>query len=124
MECLLCGHHKTQKNGKMPNGHQRYYCPNCHKTFSEKFNTLYYWRKVNEEQVKQVLQAYNEGCGLRGTSRLTKLAYGTVVRIVREASTKAQLLHNHQVGSVEIFEVSDARNAIICPKSASITPTL
>ncbi|MGB3518801.1 MAG: IS1 family transposase, partial [Elainellaceae cyanobacterium] len=29
MECLLCGHSKAHKHGKMPNGHQRYRCPAC-----------------------------------------------------------------------------------------------
>jgi transposase-like protein len=106
MECLLCGHPKTQKNGKMPNGHQRYYCLNCNKTFSENFNTLYYWGRVNEEQVRQVLQSHSEGCSLRGISRITKLAYGTVVSIVRDASARAQLVHNSQVSAVETEEVS------------------
>ncbi|MBF2002826.1 MAG: IS1 family transposase [Synechococcales cyanobacterium M58_A2018_015] len=32
MECPLCGHSKTHKHGKMPNGHQRYLCPACHQT--------------------------------------------------------------------------------------------
>ncbi|OKH28395.1 hypothetical protein NIES1031_03920 [Chroogloeocystis siderophila 5.2 s.c.1] len=35
MECRLCGHAKVHKHGKMPNGHQRYFCPNCKQTFSE-----------------------------------------------------------------------------------------
>jgi transposase-like protein len=90
----------------MPNGHQRYFCPECKQTFSESFDTLYYWRRVSPEQAQQVLQAYSEGSSLRGISRITGLAYNTVVSIVRSASTKAQLVHNHEVAQVQTKEVS------------------
>lgn len=106
MECRLCGHAKTHKHGKMPNGHQRYYCPQCKQTFSESFDTLYYWRRVSPQQVQQVLQSHSEGSSLRGISRITELAYNTVVSIVRSASVKAQLVHNDQVEQVTTEEVS------------------
>ena len=69
MECRLCGHSKTHKHGKMPNGHQRYFCPQCKQTFSESFDTLYYYRHVSPKQIQQVLQAHGEGTSLRGISR-------------------------------------------------------
>lgn len=106
MECRLCGHPKSHQHGKMPNGHQRYFCPECKQTFSERFDTLYYWRQVSPAQVQQVLQAHSEGSSLRGISRITKLAYNTVVSIVRAASAKAQLVHNHEVEQVSTEDVS------------------
>ena len=106
MECRLCGHPKTHKHGKMPNGHQRYFCQECKQTFSESFDTLYYWRRVSPEQVKQVLQAPSEGSSLRGVSRITGLADNKVVSIIRSASGKAQLVHNQQVQQVLTPEVS------------------
>ena len=106
MECKLCGHHKTHKHGKMPNGHQRYFCPECKRTFCENFDTLYYGRHVSPEQIRQVLQAHSEGSSLRGISRINGLAYNTVVSIIRAASHKAQLLHNQQVHQVQTQEVS------------------
>ena len=75
MECRLCGHAKTHKHGKMPNGHQRYFCPHCKQTFAESFDTLYYYRHVTPEQIDQVLQAHSEGTSLRGVSRISGLAY-------------------------------------------------
>ena len=86
MECPLCGHPKAHKHGKMPNGHQRYLCIACQQTFSENFDSLYYRRHVSPEQIQQVLQAHSEGSSLRGVSRITGLAYNTVVSIVRAAS--------------------------------------
>lgn len=90
----------------MPNGHQRYFCLQCKQTFSESFDTLYYYRHVSPEQIKQVLQAHSEGSSLRGISRMMGLAYNTVVSIVRSASHKAQLVHNEQVADVTTSEVS------------------
>jgi transposase-like protein len=94
MECKLCGHPKTHKHGLMPNGDQRYFCPECKQTFCESFDTLYYYRHVSPEQLQQVLQAHSEGSSLRGIGLITGLAYNPVVSIVRAASIKAQLVHN------------------------------
>jgi transposase-like protein len=106
MECRLCGHPKVHKHGKMPNGHQRYCCPECQQTFCESFDTLYYYRHVSRAQIQQVLRAHSEDSSLRGISRISGLAYNTVVSIVRAASTKAQLIHNQQVEQVQTEEVS------------------
>lgn len=85
---------------------QRYYCPCCQKTFNERFDTLYYRRQVSPEQIQQVLQSHAEGRSLRGISRLTGLAYNTVVSIVRAASQQAQSDHKAEVQAVETTEVS------------------
>ncbi len=84
----------------------RYYCRHCKKTFNERFDTLYYYRHVSEEQIRQVLQTHSEGSSLRGVSRITGLAYNTVVSIIRAASQRAQLVHNAKVQAVETEEVS------------------
>ena len=38
---------------------------------------------------------------LRGISRTTKLAYNTVVTVIRDAALKAQMVHNEEVQEVE-----------------------
>ena len=106
MECPLCGHHKTHKHGKTSKGSQRYYCPVCKQSFTETFDTLYYRRQVEPEKIRMVLQAHSEGSSLRGVSRTTKLAYNTVVDIIRVASVKGQMVHNEQVQQVEIEEIA------------------
>jgi transposase-like protein len=89
----------------MPNGHQRYRCLECKQTFSESFDTIYYYRHVSPEQIRQVLQAHSEGSSLRGIARTTGLAYNTVVNVIRAASAKAQLIHNQEVVQIETDEV-------------------
>ena len=52
-----------------------------------------------------VLQSHSEGSSLRGISRTTKLAYNTVVSLVRGASVKGQIVHNDRVKQVETEKI-------------------
>ena len=106
MECRLCGHPKTHKHGKMPNGHQRYFCQECKQSFSESFDTLYYRRQLKPEEVHTILQSHCEGSSLRGVARISGRAYGTVVHLVRAASQKALLIHNAFVQQVETIAIT------------------
>lgn len=90
----------------MPNATQRYFCPICQQTFSERFDTLYYRRQISPEKIRQVLQAHAEGSSLRGIARTSGLAYNTVVSLVRAASQRAQQIHNAQVKCVKTEDVS------------------
>jgi transposase-like protein len=123
MDCPLCGHVKPHKHGKMPNGHQRYFCPACRQTFTESFESLFYRRHISAEQIRQVLQAHSEGSSLRGISRTTKLAYNTVVSVVRAASQKAQMVHNAEVKAVQTAEVSgDEMWSFVSKNRNSVVP--
>ena len=106
MECSLCGHDKTHRHGKTSKGSQRYYCPNCRQTYTETFDTIYYRRQVGPEKIRMVLQAHSEGSSLRGVSRTTKLAYNTMVSLVRSASVKGQMVHNQEVQQIDAEEIA------------------
>jgi transposase-like protein len=90
--CPLCNNSHTRKHGKTSKGSQRYFCLNCRQTFSETFNTFYYRRQVNKEDVQIVLQSYAEGISLRGISRISGLAYNTVVKIVHAGNQKEDVM--------------------------------
>jgi transposase-like protein len=105
MNCLLCGHDKVHKHGKTEKGKQRYKCPCCGKTFPEHFDSLYYGRHLAPEEVHTILQSHAEGSSLRSISRISGRAYGTVVELIREASQKAQMMHNQEVKQIETEEV-------------------
>ena len=79
----------------------RYFCPKCRQTFTETFDTLYYRRQVSQEEIRIVLQSHAEGSSLRGISRISGLAYDTVVSIIQAAAQKAQLVHNAEVQNVD-----------------------
>ena len=101
MKCPLCGHEKLHKHGKTSKGAQRYFCLKCRQTFTETFDTLYYRRQVSEEEIRIVLQSHAEGSSLRGISRISRLAYDTVVSIIQAVAEKAQLVHNVEVQNVD-----------------------
>ncbi len=54
--------------------------------------------------------------GKRGISRISGLAYNTVVSIVRSSSARALLVHNNQVEQVTTEEVSGDAPVVICAK--------
>jgi transposase-like protein len=106
MECLLCGHDKVYDHGTTSKGTNRYECPRCQKTFVETLDTIYYHRHIDAEKIHLVLQSQSEGVSQRGIARLTGLAYNTVVSIIRQASQKAQMIHNQEVKAVHTTAVS------------------
>ena len=74
---------------------------------SPKLLILYYYRRqVEPEKIRMVLQAHSEGSSLRGVSRTTKLAYNTVVSLVRRASVKGQMVHNKEVKQIETEQLA------------------
>ena len=89
--CPLCGYERTRKHGRTSKGSQRFFCPSCRQTFCETLNTLYYRRQVNKEDIQIVLQSHAEGMSFRGISRISGLAYNTVVRIIHAANQKENL---------------------------------
>ena len=101
MQCPYCDHPKAHKHDRTSKGNQRFKCPQCGKTFTETLNTLDYRRQVTVEEVETTLQTHAEGSSLRGVSRVSRRAYGTVVSLLRTASEKSQLVHNQSVQSVE-----------------------
>jgi lambda repressor-like predicted transcriptional regulator len=62
---------------------------------------MYYRRQITPEHLRMVLQAHSEGSSLRGISRISGLAYETVVSIIDAASQKAQMIHNQALQSVD-----------------------
>ena len=105
MNCPFCEYPKVHKHGQTSKGSQRFRCPNCHRTFTDTFDTLFYRRQITPQQAETILQAHAEGSSLRGISRIGRRAYGTVVSLVRDASQKAQQIHNHQLQKVESKEL-------------------
>ena len=106
MPCLLCGHEKTHKHGKTSKGSQRYFCPACKQSFTDTFDTIYYRRQLQPDEVHTILQSHCEGSSLRGVARITGRAYGTVVNLVRDASQKAQMIHNAFVQQVKTIAIT------------------
>ena len=106
MLCLLCDHERTHKHGRTSKGSQRYFCTVCKQSFTDTFDTIYYRRQLKPDEVHTILQSHCEGSSLRGVARISGRAYGTVINLVRDASQKAQMIHNDLVQQVKTIAIT------------------
>lgn len=66
--CTNCASENIVKNGKRPNGQQKYHCKNCgvYRTIEPKV-------KYTEEKRQEIIKVYQERASMRGIKRI----YGT-----------------------------------------------
>jgi len=72
MPCLLCGYHQTHKQGKTSKGSQHYFCPSCKQTVRDTFDTIYYRRQLEPEEIHIMRQSDCEGSSWRGVARISR----------------------------------------------------
>jgi LacI family transcriptional regulator len=83
-------------------------CRVCQCRFSERKGTPLFGCKLAEDKSLSVLEHLNEGCGLRQTARLLRVARKTVSRLAKNAGDHAQALHEELVA----FSPGDPRSAV------------
>ena len=62
--CYHCGSENLKKNGKAPNGKQRYHCKDCNRASLENPDYGY-----SEARKDEILKAYQERSSMRGITR-------------------------------------------------------
>jgi IS1 family transposase/transposase-like protein len=72
-------------------------CRSCHEEFSERRNTALFNTKVSEAKAEDIIDHLDEGCSVRATSRLTKVAKATVARLLKTSGRHAQRFHDQEV---------------------------
>jgi IS1 family transposase len=72
-------------------------CCTCHEEFSERRNTALFNTKVSEAKAEAIIDHLDEGCSVRATSRLTKVAKATVARLLKTSGRHAQRFHDQEV---------------------------
>ena len=72
-------------------------CNRCHEEFSERRKTALFNTKVGEAKAEAIIDHLDEGCSIRGTSRLTKSAKATVARLLKTSGRHAQRFHHQEV---------------------------
>ena len=72
-------------------------CGSCHEEFSERRNTALFNTKVREAKAEEVIDHLDEGCSVRSTSRLTKVAKETVARLLKTSGRHAQRFHQQEI---------------------------
>jgi transposase-like protein len=79
-------------------------CRTCKSRFSERKGTVLFNCKIDSEKAISILEHLSEGCGLRKTSRLTRISLGSVSRLSKEAGKHAELTHNELVAFSPSYE--------------------
>jgi len=64
ISCYHCSSEQLVKNGKAPNGKQKYQCKDCGKASRENPDYGY-----SEERKDEIIKAYQERSSMRGVSR-------------------------------------------------------
>ena len=72
-------------------------CCTCHEEFSERRTTALFNTKVSEGKAEAIIDHLDEGCSVRATSRLTKVAKATVARLLKTSGRHAQRFHDQEV---------------------------
>jgi len=72
-------------------------CCGCQEEFSERRNTALFCTKVREAKAEEIIDHLDEGCSVRATSRLTKVAKATVARLLKTSGRHAQRFHDQEV---------------------------
>lgn len=72
-------------------------CRSCQDEFSERRGTALFNTKLSEAKAIDVIDHLDEGCSVRSTSRLTKVAKETVARLLKASGRHAQRFHDQEV---------------------------
>jgi IS1 family transposase/transposase-like protein len=78
MECKYCGR-QCRRSGRQKSGIQRYYCLVCRKYQQKDYSYQACWSTTNET----IRSLVCEGVGIRGISRVLKIATNTVLERIR-----------------------------------------
>jgi transposase-like protein len=72
-------------------------CRTCGEEFSERRGTALFNTKLAEATAEDVISHLGEGCSVRATARLVKVAKETVARLLRVAGRHATRFHDQHV---------------------------
>ena len=102
--CPICGSSHFKKNGKDKNGHQRYICLDCHKSFSDRTNTLFYWSHFTVDQWLQFIDLELSKVCLEDEAHFLKTSRTTCFYMRHKLYHAASEIMGHQKlsGEVEI----------------------
>ncbi len=72
-------------------------CGSCQDEFSERRGTALFNTKLSESKAIDIIDHLDEGCSVRSTSRLTRVAKETVARLLKVSGRHAQRFHDQEV---------------------------
>src|SRR5215469_5501457 len=88
--CPHCGSDALVRNGRAPNGKQKYLCRACQRQSRENATPHAY----PEERREEILRAYEERSSLRGLERTFGVSRNTVITWIKKGRTAASFERN------------------------------
>jgi transposase-like protein len=104
-KCPHCKSEKIVKNGPDRKNVQKYRCKECKKNFLETHGTIYHGRHLTPEKIDQIVEGNCEGLGQRASSRLFKVARGTVKSILEKAGQQIKTVNDEIVQNIPCNEL-------------------
>jgi transposase-like protein len=90
LRCAYCHSNDLVKNGKSPNGTQRWRCNVCKKSFQLSYS--YNARKLGVEE--KILEMTLNGSGVRDIGRVLKISKDTVCSVLKKNAKNEPLFSN------------------------------
>ena len=90
VSCPHCGSEEVMRNGRAPNGKQKYRCRACKRQSRENPTPHAY----SEERREEILRAYEERSSLRGLERTFGVSRTSVIAWIKKGRTAASLERN------------------------------
>ena len=105
--CPICGSVHFKKNGKDKNGHQRYICLDCHKSFSGRTNTLFYWSHFTLDQWLHFIELELYKMPLEGETQVLETSKTTCFYMRRGKQVAYRGISHHKVAIVCATDEND-----------------
>lgn len=105
MTCHLCRAATAKKYGRTREGHQRYRCHTCRKTFSERPARPLGDMRIPLERAARVVHQLCEGTPLRGVERLCQTEKKTILKLLVRVGEGCERLLAELVRGVEVKDV-------------------
>ncbi len=83
--CIHCGSDRLRRDGKAPNGKQKYFCNTCKKGSRQNPKALGY----SQDFQKTVLAAYHERASMRGVCRIFGICRQTLATWLKKSREAA-----------------------------------
>ncbi len=111
------------KYGHYKNGRQRFKCKTCSSVFVETKNTVFYNRKLSEDQIIMICKLLVEKNGIRAIERIMEIHRDTVSHVVEDLARHAREVTDFLIRDVGLTEVQVDEMWSFVKKNGS-SPTL
>jgi len=103
------GLYNIVRNGRQPNGTQKYKCMDCGRNIVRTINTPFFHKHLTKKEIIRVTKQFVEKSSFRGVARATGHHLDTIRRLASDAAEHCEavtefLLHDVKLGVHEVDE--------------------